>query len=271
MDLALRSSIIRRRAFHSALWLVAAAFAAGAAAQTQSAASPKAFDVAAIKPNKTGSNSTSMRTSHGTLSASNVTARTLIVKAFNLRENQVTGGPDWVDSDRFDVSAKTDDQSISDDDLWLSLQPLLIDRFHLKFHRETKQEPVLSLVAAKVKPALAPHSGGGQPSMRISIGGGKASMKASNVSMTKLASSLSVFTGRAVIDNTQLKGGFDFTLEWAQDHPEESTLSSIEESLGVSGPALDTALREQLGLNLQHATGPVEHVIVDTIDRPTAN
>jgi bla regulator protein BlaR1 len=266
----LHSSPSPIRALLCALWLATASFAA-ASAQTQAPSLPKPFDVAAIKPNKAGSNNTSMGTSHGRLTATNLTVRTLILKAFRLTDVQLSGGPDWISTERFDISAKTADQSISDDDLALSLQPLLVDRFHLKFHRETRQEPVLSLVAGKTKPGLAPHIGTQEPSMRISNGGGKASLDAKNVSMAKFTSTLAGFTSHVVRDNTRLNGGFDFKLEWAQDHSEESTLSNIEESLGITGPSLYTALQEQLGLKLERATGPVEILVVDAIDRPTAN
>jgi uncharacterized protein (TIGR03435 family) len=267
----LHSSPSRKRAFLAALLLAAGFFAAPAPAQNQVSGLPKPFDVAAIKPNKSGSNTTSMGTSHGRLTASNVTARTLILKAFQLREVQLSGGPGWINTERFDLSAKTADQSISDDDLWLSLQPLLIGRFHLKFHRETKQDSVLSLTASKVKPALAPHTDTQAPSMRTSNNGGKTSMDARNISMAQFAFTLAGFTSHVVVDNTRLNGGFDFKLEWAQDRPEESTLSNIEESLGITGPSIYTALQEQLGLKLQRATGPVEKLVVDAIDRPTAN
>jgi uncharacterized protein (TIGR03435 family) len=261
----------RRRSLLAALWLAIGFFTAAAPAQTKAPSVVKPFDVAAIKPNKSGSNSTSMGTSHGRLTATNVTARTLILKAFQLRDIQLSGGPGWINTERFDISAKTADQTISDDDLWLSLQPLLIDRFYLKFHRETRQEPLLFLVTSKVKPELVPHVGIQNPSMRISNNGGKTSLDAKNISMAKFASTLAEFTSHVVLDNTRLNGGFDFKLEWAQDHTEESALSTIEESLGVTGPSIYTALQEQLGLKLQRATGPVESLVVDAIDRPTPN
>ena len=144
-------------------------------------------------------------------------ARALILKAnFQLKAAQLSGGPDWISTERFDISAKTADQSISDDDLALSLQPLLVDRFHLKFHRETRQEPVLALVTDKVKPGAVPHAGAGEPSMRTSMAGGKASLKASNVSMTKLASRPAGFTGRVVLDKPA-QGRFRFQTDWAAE------------------------------------------------------
>jgi uncharacterized protein (TIGR03435 family) len=265
------SPLTQRRTFHAALWLAIGFFAATPPTHAQATPAPKPFDVAAIKPNKSGSDNTSMRTSHGWLTASNVTVRTLILKAFQLRDVQLSGGPEWIHTERFDISAKTADPSISDDDLWLSLQPLLIERFHLKFHRATKQEPVLSLVVGKLKPELVPDSTPKEPSLRTSQNGSKASLEAKNVSMARFASALAGFTNYIVLDNTRLNGGFNFRLEWAQERPDEPMLSSIEESLGMTDPSLYTALQEQLGLKLQRTTGPVEIVVVDGIERPTPN
>ena len=274
----LPASSLLHPAFHqrlaslATLLLAASLFAPLAQSQIQAPRpSPRPFDVAAIKPDKTGSNSASMSTSHGRLTATNVTARTLILRAFQLKDIQISGGPGWIDTDRYDVSARTEDRSISDDDLWLSLQPLLLERFHLKFRRGIKQGPVLSLVTDKAKAGLVAHRGTDTPSLKISSSGGKASLVASNISMAKLASSLSGFTGRIVVDNTRLNGGFDFKLEWEQDRQEESRLTGMEESLGITGPSIYTALPEQLGLKLQHANGPVENLVVDSIDRPTEN
>src|SRR5579863_7711314 len=90
---------------------------------------PPAFDVASVKPNTSGTGNFSMGTSHGRLTATNVSVRTLILKGF-----QVTGGPGWLGTERYDVVAKTENTSVSDDDLWLLLQPLLAERFKLRFH-----------------------------------------------------------------------------------------------------------------------------------------
>ncbi len=107
------------------------------------------FDVASIKANHSGSGSVGMRTSHGTLTVSNVTLRTLIQKGCHVKDSQISGGPAWLDTERYDIAAKTERTDISDERLWLSLQPLLADRFRLRFHRETKQLPIYSLIVAK--------------------------------------------------------------------------------------------------------------------------
>lgn len=232
------------------------------------------FDVASIKPNQSGSRSVMMRTSHGRLTATNVTVRMLIRSGFHVRDSQISGGPDWLDTEKYDVVAKTERTDISDDMLWLSLQPLLAERFKLRFHREVKQLPAYSLVVAKSGPKLKNHAGDDQPMMRISAGSGKAKMEATKTSMAKFADSLAGHIDRPILDNTKLPGEYDFKLEWAQDHPGESSpsmLDSLREEIGLTGPTIFTAVQEQLGLKLQPVKGPVEIIVVDDATRASAN
>ena len=236
---------------------------------------PQMFDVASVKPNLSGSGSVSAGTSRGRLTATNISVRTLILKAFHVQDFQVSGGPGWLGSERYDVVAKTENTSISDNDLWLLLQPLLAERFHLKFHRETKQLAVYSLTVAKGGPRLQPHAGNDEPTMRVSVGSGKARMEATNTSMAKLADSLSDHVDHIVIDRTGMKNGYDFKLEWAQEHPGEpagaSTLGTLQEQLGLTGPSVFTAVQEQLGLKLESGKGPVGMIVIDGVEKATAN
>jgi bla regulator protein BlaR1 len=243
-----------------------------ALAQTsQQSKQPRPFEVAAIKPNHSGSGSTTGQTVHGRLTVTNETVRSLILRAFQLMDSQVSGGPDWINTERYDISAKTDDASISDDQLWLSLQPLLIDRFHLRFHRTTKDAPLYSLVVSKPKQALVPHSGPDEPSLKSSMNSSSGKIEASNVTMARLAAVLTPIAGRSVIDNTHLAGGFDFKLEWARESQEGSVLENVEQRMGISSPRLTDAVQDQLGLKLQPARGPMEIVVIDSVDRPTPN
>lgn len=233
-----------------------------------------AFDVASIKVNRSGSVNASMRTSHGHLSARNVTVRMLVQAALRVKDFQVTGGPSWAAGDRFDVEAKTDRTDISDDDLWLLLQPLLTERFHLKLHHETKQLPVYSLVVGRDRPKLQVHTGDEPPSTRVSAGSGKVVVAGKNVTLARFADSLSGWLDRTVVDNTGLKDRYDLRLEWYQEHPGDpspSMMGAVEERMGISGPSIFTAVQEQLGLRLDATKGPVEIIVIDGLDRPTEN
>lgn len=238
------------------------------------ARTPPPFDVASIKPNRSGSRSTRMQTSHGTLTASNVTLRMLIQSAFDVTDAQISGGPGWLNTECYDVAAKTERTDISDDDLWLSLQPLLADRFRLRFHRETRQLPVYALVIGKGGPRLRDHEGEGRTGVRFTMGSGKAKLEATKTSMPRFAGSLGGYVDRLVLDNTRLKGEYDFKLEWAQDHPGESSpsmLDSVRELVGLAGPSIFTAMQEQLGLKLQPTKGPVEMIVIDGAEKASGN
>ena len=212
---------------------------------------PQPFDVAVVKPNHSGSGSTTGRTFHGQLTATNVTVRDLVLRAFQLMNTQVTGGPDWINSERYEVTARTEDTSISDDRLWLSLQPLLSERFHLKLHRTTKDAPIYSLIVGQAKHTPVPHKGQDEPSLSTSISSSIGKMQGSNISMAGLAAALTPIAGRTVIDNTPLAGGFDFKLEWEREAPDGSMLGAIEQKVGLSSPTLTDAVQDQLGLKLQ--------------------
>jgi uncharacterized protein (TIGR03435 family) len=191
-----------------------------------------------------------------------------------LKDVQISGGPGWLDTERYDIVAKTERADISDDNLWFSLQPLLAERFKLRFHREIKQLPVYLLVIGKGGPRLMNHNGDDQPTMRFTAGSGKANLEAAKTSMPRFADSLAGYIDCPILDNTQLRGEYDIKLEWAQDHPGESSpsmLESLRQEVGLTGPSLFAAVQEQLGLNLQPTKGPVEILVVDGAEKASAN
>lgn len=240
-------------------------------AQTRAATDKsRAFDVASIKPDLSGGGGFGMGTSHGRLTATNVSVRELILKGFHLKEFQVSGGPAWLGTERYDIDARTENAGIGDDELWLLLQPLLTERFKLKYHRETKQLPVYSLIIAKGGPKLRIHTGTDESRISGRMSSGKASIDATRTSMAKIADILGDHTDRKVIDNTGLKGDYDFKLDWAQEHPGE-ILGGLQEQLGLSGPSIFTAVQEQLGLKLEPAKGPVEIIVIDSAEKASAN
>ena len=190
-----------------------------------------------------------------------MTTKALIQQAFGLKEFQVSGGPSWLVNDNFDFLAKTTTPvDLAPKVLQPLLQSLLADRFHLKFHRETKELPVYWLVAAKGGPKLTPHTGGGGVSTNSNGNGVSEKMNATNLSMAGFAGFLAAGMDRPVIDHTAIKGEFDLKLEWSPDQATDST-----------GPSVFTALQEQLGLRLESNKGPVEILVVDSIDKPTEN
>jgi uncharacterized protein (TIGR03435 family) len=236
---------------------------------------PLAFDAASVNPNTSSTGGFSMGTSHGRLTATNVPVRALILKGFHAKDFQVTGGPGRLETERYDVVAKTGNTNISDNDLWLLLQPLLEDRFKLRFHRETKQLPVYSLTVAKGGPKMKAHEGDDEPKTSGRTSGGKTGLTVTRMSMARLADVLGDHTDRIVADNSGLKGVYDFKLDWAQEDSHEPAgllvLSSLQEGLRLSGPSIFTAVQEQLGLKLESSKGPVEIIVIDSAEKAIEN
>ena len=140
------------------------------------------------------------------------------------------------------------------------LQALLAERFKLEVHREPKVMSAYALVVAKGGPKMTAVEAGKGSSMNTNNN----HLTAKNTTMQRLADYLARQTGRPVVDQTELKGAFDFTLEWT---PEESKSTSAD-----AGPSLFTALQEQLGLKLQTHKLPVDILVVDHMERtPTEN
>lgn len=236
---------------------------------------PRAFDAASVKLNTSGSGGITMGTQHGRLTVENASVFQLVQQAFQVKEFQLTGGPGWIMTERYNIDAKMEKNDISDADLWYSLQPLLANRFHLKFHRQTKTMPVFSLVQAKGGAKFQAHREGAdgkdRPRLGISISSGRGKLTATKTTMAHFADSLGHQVDRIVVDNTGLKGEYDFALEWSPENHEGSMLSALEEKVGLTGLSIFEALPQQLGLKLESTKGPVQVIVIDSVERPTSN
>ena len=212
---------------------------------------------------------------------------------FTLKRLRITGGPAWLDSDAYTISAKADGGT----PIWQMngpmLQALLEERFALKLHREMREGSVYDLTIAKGGPKLkATPEGGcvpldlnqnrlpgpqtpGGPHVRYcgstqSMSNmGKTTMSGWGATMANLAGMLSPGVGRDIIDKTGLTGMFDYHLEFSRDEV-RAQVDAGEASM-PEGSSLFTAIEEQLGLKLVSAKGPVEYVVIDHIERPTDN
>jgi uncharacterized protein (TIGR03435 family) len=220
-----------------------------------------AFEVASIKLNNSGSGRGTETTGPGRVTFVNTNISSLIQQAFGIKGFQISGAPGWVTSDQFDVSATTGtSKDLSDIELEPYFESLLAERFHLRYHRETKEMQVYALGVAKTGTKLTAHAGAGDNSTGINNGPAKTTMKSINISMSVFAGTLGGRLDRMVIDNTGLTGGYDLTLEWAPNPSPDST-----------EPSLFTALQEQLGLKLESTKAPVEIIVIDNIERPSEN
>jgi uncharacterized protein (TIGR03435 family) len=185
--------------------------------------------------------------------------------AYAVGPHQIFGGPDWVYSDRYDIMAKAD-PSINDDDVFMAmLQLLLADRFKLAIHRETKTIPAYVLEVDKKGPKLEKAEGGDSVTNTSTGNNGQVNIVLKNTDMDSFAEILARKMDFPVVNNTELKGVFNFTLHWT---PDSSARSSDEATDDVS---IFTALPEQLGLRLRSAKAPVQVLVIDHVERPSEN
>lgn len=230
------------------------------------------FEVASIKPNTSmGNNMSINRSPGGGLTCTNVTLRMMITFAYDIRDHQLTGGPGWMDSDRYDIVAKAphvenappEPKGFSMEEFRVireRMQALLADRFQLKFHTETRELPVYALVVAKNGPHLELSK-----SDHMGITGQSGILKCKKITMQDFAMrALADRLGRTVLDKTGLTGEYDFEIKYTEDRGAAS-------AAGVSGPDFLTAMQEQLGLKLEQQKGPVQVIVVDRAEKASAN
>ncbi len=231
-------------------------------------AQPPTFEVATIKPSDPLNPHQSINLSGNRLTAT-ITIKTLIERAYGVRDFQISGGPKWLDSDTYDITARSDETAdpsklppAEQEALFnrqsQRIQSLLADRLQLKFHRTQKQMPVYALVIAKGGPKLQPPKAN-EPHRLYSQAPGQ--LACYGASMSELADEFQdLGISRVVLDKTNLAGTYDFTLHWAPDDIPDAT-----------GPSIFTALQEQLGLKLESTQGPVETLVIDSIEKPSPN
>ena len=237
------------------------------APQQNSPAPAFRYDVVTIKPDNSGNGY--FKLSPDSFSMGGMPAWVLIRSAYGvLMEGQVVGLPDWAKTEPIAVEAKMDADTtralrkLPEMEQWkqmqLMLQAMLADRFALKAHRETSDLPIYVLTVAKggskMKQTSRDSSGG-----NANYASGK--VTAREITIESLAANLSFAVSRVVVNKTGLEGGYDFTLDYAPDGADASD----------TRPSIFTALEEQLGLKLEPARGPVDVIVVDHIERATAN
>jgi uncharacterized protein (TIGR03435 family) len=239
----------------------------------------ESFEVATIKPADPDvpGRYIKMQSAHR-FYARNHTVKTLIEAAYNITSRAVSGGPAWVESDRYEIVAVTpNDPRPTPDEQMAMLRQLLADRFHLSFHREPKEFSVYAITVAKGGPKLKATTvdpdatPDGPPLLAFVLSPAVVRLPAKYTTIAEMASVMqrAVFD-RPVIDRTGLAGRYDFDLEFT---PDESMFGG----LGLKGtaestkPDLFSALQEQLGLKLEASRGIIDTVVIDRVDRPTDN
>jgi uncharacterized protein (TIGR03435 family) len=256
--------------------LTATLFLASCVLAAQAPPTDPAFDVATIKPVDSTPQSPRyivMKGPHRFVEK-DYTLKLLIAAAYNLNPKAVSGGPSWIETDHFDILALTPGETQpSHDQQMAMLRTLLTERFKLAWHHEPKVFSIYALEVAKggskLKPSAAPATD--QPALISTVYPQRIVMPARNASMADFVSVLQrAILDRPVVDKTGLAGRYDFDLEWA---PDESQFGG---DVGVAPsdapiPPFFTALQQQLGLRLEATRGPIETIVVDHAERPSAN
>lgn len=256
-------------------WLSALAWQVAISAQAPSIS----FDVASVKPNSSDGQPSMTVPSRGTVVITNVPLLNIIVNAFGIPAFRMVGAPAWISRERFDVSARIPESS-SPGQVRSMLQTLLAQRFNLKAHRETREQPVYEVVVARtdgrlgpqLKPSTADCASATNPTalppspdspcaglFGVGPAGGRIISKGQPLS--RVMSALSMAVSRTVVDRTALQGAFDVDLQWGADAAAVVTASDT--------PSIFTALQEQLGLRLEPSRAPVEVLVIESVERPT--
>jgi uncharacterized protein (TIGR03435 family) len=244
--------------------------------------------VASIKVNNSGSENFGFTARPGgVMVATNVSARQIVTYAYSMQNSRVEGGPDWLDTLRYDITAKAT-ESATQDQMLPMVRTLLADRFKLVMHIDARDTPIFGLVQARPDGRLGPQlrasaivdcdaaraeqargaaiaASDGRP-----ICGGRTRgpgfITAGAVSMEELARNMSRLVGRVIVDRTGLRGRYDFDLKFTPDA--ELTAAAAVNRPPDALPSLFVALEEQLGLKLEAGRAPVDVVIIDSIARP---
>jgi bla regulator protein BlaR1 len=253
-------------------------------AQIQSAGVP-GLEVISIKPSRSsddwGETFIKRDFPNSTLTVRNRSLRGLITEAYGLQDAQVTGGPDWVNTEHYDIVAKW---PLQKGDARLPLQELLKDRFNLIAHNEMRDALVYELVVGKNGAKITEvHPVGGKGDQGkgwpppvpgrpdtvrpLLLEGPPGHFEARQTSMEQLAGLLQGRFGRIVLDKTGLTGWYNFSLDWKADEGSPSNHPTPPSAESVA--SLMAALPEQLGLAVSAQTDPVEMLVIDSVERIT--
>jgi uncharacterized protein (TIGR03435 family) len=265
----------------------AAADQATAVSPASSAALPP-WDVSTVKPSDPDARQSMLWFTPDGMKIVNVPLAMAVRVGLNLEDDRIFGIPAWAKTARFDIEAKVAPEDVTKlkamkmDERREMLVALLLDRFAMKDHPETKELPLYNLVVAKggVKmTASKPDPAGSEGKGNHRMMAGRGHFESEGTGMDALTRSLSSVVGRTVIDKTGLAGNFDYKLDWTPDDaPPPMPKSASPDASGAgtaatetSGPSLFTAIQEQLGLKLEAVKGPVDVIVIDQIEQPAAN
>ena len=256
---------------------------AGRAAQSQAADSDLpapwytsvSVKLSESEPNQLNRTKMMVNLQDGSFIARGITLQRLIQLAYRVQDAQLAGGPDWLNTAKFDIDARLDPSAVAAMHKQMAehnggdLKVLLSDQFKLAVHSENRILPVYDLVVESGGPKLQQIDG--VRMLRMEPG----QLTSQGTPIDLLAAQLSMRLGRTVVDKTGLKGSYAFNLHWTPDPAELERLKQGGQEQPVTsadlpeGPSLSTALQEQLGLKLVPHTETVPVLVIDRAESPS--
>jgi len=192
--------------------------------------------------------------------------------AYDVEDIQVSGGPAWFNSDRWDIIA-TAGQEITEAERRKMLQAVLNERFKMTIRHESKELPVYALVVARGGSKLTPGAAANPERVELGVSGaGMHQMRGQSVPLSTIAKVLTGQAGRIVLDRTGIVGSFDYRLEWVPDPANMPMINGAKpDGSKLDGASIFTAVQEQLGLKLESTKGPVEILVIERAEKATEN
>jgi uncharacterized protein (TIGR03435 family) len=261
---ALDSAVVRAQ--------IAAAFSGLTTAATRT------FDVASVKPNTTGGNGWRLGPpQRGRESITNLELRKIIASSFRTQDKLVLGGPSWIDTARYDIEAKGAAE-VTDVVVWEMMRSLLAERFHLRYHLETREMTVYALSLGRGGHKLGdPAQGRCGDAIKAGRECGAIRFPAygvaiDNMPMGALTAVLARrLQDRPVVDDTGLKGLYDATIRWMPDEMKPEELAALPADARPPDVSLFDAFEQQAGLKLEARRRPTQVLVVDSVQPPDPN
>ena len=235
------------------------------------------FEVVTIKPSVPGRPGKGIGFRGRHFMAANLNVNDLIGFAYAVQAKQVIGAPAWFDSDLYDIDGVPDIEGVpSQKQINMMLQGLLADRFKLVFHREKRELSVYAITVAKGGPKITPTQS--KPDAPMAFFFRKlGALTVGNQTMSDFASWMQTVLDKPVVDQTGLKDRYDFTLNWTPDSSQFAQFRSTGATVPPPSddpnapPSLSTAIQEQLGLRLEPVKAPADVIVIDKVEKPSAN
>lgn len=249
-------------------------FAVRVPAQQQAAAKdPLVFEVASVKPTPPDERRGIVHQMPGGQSYEVLGAplRLIMTVAYTVTDRQISGGPDWINTDRWTIEAKAERRGTSDE-LHDALAHLLEDRFKLKVRHELREQPAYVLTVDKKGSKMPVHDPADLVHEPIAGGfqNGELQLTGHNVAMNYFAFFLSRIMELNVVDKTGLPDRYDVAFHYVRELPPGGRGDGAP-AMSADGPDIFTALREQLGLRLEKGRGPVDYLVIEHVEKPSEN